>query len=79
MNPMTRDEILEKLLALPRPDRAEIAEELLASLDGEPDPRHAEEWLAELRRRLADTDANTELLDWSEVRARVEARLRDGS
>lgn len=44
--------ILDAALQLPVPDRAEVAAELLASLDGESDADVEEAWAAEIERRV---------------------------
>jgi hypothetical protein len=48
-------EVLEAALALPEEQRAEVAEKLLASLDGEIDAEL--DWAAEIERRLARIEA----------------------
>jgi putative addiction module component (TIGR02574 family) len=76
---MTRDLLLKEALRLPVRDRADVAAELLASLDDEaPDDFEAAEkaWAIEIERRgrraLAGESAG---LPWEEVRQRLEARL----
>jgi hypothetical protein len=60
------------VLELPEGDRLDIVAEVLARLDGPPDPAWEAAWLAELDRRDA-----TELREpspdeeWSTVRARI--------
>ena len=44
-------DLLTKALALSESERAELAKEIIASLDGLPDPEAEEAWAAELERR----------------------------
>lgn len=76
---MTREAVLQEALKLPHRDRADVAAELLASLDQEPaeDAREvARAWAAEIERRarrvLAGESVGT---PWDEVKQRVQARL----
>ncbi len=71
---------LEKLraeaLELPESERAELAYELVASLDGPADADVEKAWDAEISRRLAEIDAGTaKLIDREEFRRRLRARL----
>ncbi len=67
-------------MRLPPDDRARLAHDLLASLDGEADEDAAAQWLTEIERRVAELDAGTARLEpWEDVRARIAARLRDGA
>ena len=69
--------VLEQALTLPRGERAEVARELIASLDGPEDDGVEAAWLdeAERRQREAATGA-VALEDWSEVRERIAVELR---
>jgi len=76
---MTREALLQEALKLPRHDRADVAAELLASLDDEltEAPQELERaWAAEIERRarrvLAGESSGT---PWEEVKRRVEQRL----
>ena len=80
---MTRETLLQEALRLPRRDRADVAAELLASLDEEPtadphaDPQELEKaWAAEIERRarrvLAGESAGA---PWEDVERRVRTRL----
>ncbi|MCB1033884.1 MAG: addiction module protein [Acidobacteria bacterium] len=76
---MTREALLEEVLRLPQRDRAEVAAEILASLDDSPaeDPAEIEKaWALEIelraRRALA---GETSGASWGEVRRRIEGRL----
>ena len=65
-------QLLDDVLALPENDRAEIASEILASLDGPPDSDWEATWLAELDRRLEAARARgRQGAEWAEVRARL--------
>lgn len=71
------DEVLEQALQLSTADRARIAAELLASVDGPPDPDADAAWATEIERRarraLAGESTGT---DWEIVKKRVEDSLR---
>ena len=76
---MTREALLQEALRLPRRERADVAAELLASLDDEltDDPQELEkEWAAEIERRarrvLAGGSAGT---PWEDVEQRIRTRL----
>jgi putative addiction module component (TIGR02574 family) len=63
-------------LSLSEPERAELARDLVASLDGTADPNAAEAWNAEILRRLAEIEAGTAtMVDREELRQRMLARL----
>mgnify|MGYP001328639897 CR=1 FL=1 len=65
------------LMELTEADRAWLAAELAASLDGPPDTDAAEAWSAEIQRRATEVrEGKVELLEWSDVKARLEARLK---
>jgi putative addiction module component (TIGR02574 family) len=71
--------LLDDVLALPEEDRAHIATELIASLDGPADADWETTWLAELERReQAAAARGTPAPEWPEVRARILARLGTG-
>ena len=72
----TRKQILPKALKLPIAERAELAGELIRSLDDE-DQDAAKAWARELEKRVNDVvcgRAKTER--WDKVKARIEAKLR---
>ena len=76
MGSSTLEKLRTEALNLPEPDRAELAQQLLASLDGAPDPGVEEAWDAEIRRRLAEIDAGTaKLIDRAEFSRRMRARI----
>jgi putative addiction module component (TIGR02574 family) len=69
--------VLQDGLTLPPAERAGVALELIASLDGEPDQDVEEAWLAEAERRqreAADDPAAFE--PWDELRTRILNRIR---
>ena len=71
---------LEKLRAealnLPESERAELAHNLVASLDGPADSDVEQAWEAEILRRLAEIDSGTaKLIDREEFRRRMRARM----
>jgi putative addiction module component (TIGR02574 family) len=56
--------------------RAELAAELLASLDGPADPDAEDAWQAEIERRVAAIEAGTAKLEpWPEVKRRIEKEI----
>lgn len=71
-----RARVLEDALTLPVQDRAQVAHELLRSLEAE-DPDAAAAWSDEIRRRIDEVEAGTaQLDDWEAVKARLEAASR---
>lgn len=71
-----RARVLEDALTLPVEERAQVAHELLRSLDQE-DPDAAAAWTDEIRRRIDEVEAGTaELDDWETVKARLAAAGR---
>jgi len=71
---MTRaDAVLAEALRLDAKARADIAAELLASLDGPADPDAEAAWQAEIQRRVAAIESGTaELEPWEDVKRRIE-------
>jgi putative addiction module component (TIGR02574 family) len=68
--PMTA--VLADALRLDDEARAELAAELLASLDGPADPDAERAWDAEIERRIAAIEAGTISLEpWDQVRRRI--------
>jgi putative addiction module component (TIGR02574 family) len=64
-------------LMLPEAERAELAHELVKSLDAPADADVADAWDKEILRRLAEIDAGTaKLIDRGEFKRRMRARLR---
>jgi putative addiction module component (TIGR02574 family) len=63
-------------LELPRPERAELAADLLASLDDEPEEDVEAAWAAEIERRVQHARENPqEGVSWETVRAEMYADL----
>jgi putative addiction module component (TIGR02574 family) len=71
--PKTTNDVLADALRLEPESRAELAAELLASLDGPAEPEAEAEWDAEIGRRIAAIEAGTLTLEpWDEVKRRIE-------
>jgi putative addiction module component (TIGR02574 family) len=69
--PMTS--VLADALRLDNETRAELAAELLASLDGPSDPDAEQAWDAEIERRIAAIESGAIPLEpWESVRRRIE-------
>jgi putative addiction module component (TIGR02574 family) len=65
--------VLAEALRLDDDSRAELAAELLASLEGPADPDAESAWDAEIERRIAAIEAGTVPLEpWENVRRRIE-------
>tara|TARA_R110001606_G_scaffold345151_3_gene493975 strand:+ start:1970 stop:2212 length:243 start_codon:yes stop_codon:yes gene_type:complete len=63
-------------LALSEAERAKLARDLIASLDGPADDDVAEAWDIELCRRINEVEAGkAQLLDVEDVLARIRARI----
>jgi putative addiction module component (TIGR02574 family) len=74
---MSTETLLESVLKLPERERARIAAELIASLDGEPEADVEAAWLVEIDQRIKDVDeGRVKLRDWSDVKADVQSALR---
>ena len=75
-------ELLREAMALPVQERADLAAELLASLDdaAAEDPAEVEAaWAAEIERRARSVmTGETAGIPWEDVRRRAEAELRRG-
>jgi len=70
--------VLRQALGLTLRERAEVAVELLASLDGDADPEAEAAWAAEIERRARRArDGATKGTAWSTVRDRIKRRLQD--
>lgn len=71
------DRVRSEAFELTEAERAELAHDLVSSLDGPPDRDAAQEWDAEISRRLAEVDAGTaSLIDRKEFSKRMRARMR---
>ena len=65
--------VLADALRLDDNARAELAAELLASLDGPADPDASQAWDKEIERRIAAIEAGHMALEpWDEIRRRIE-------
>lgn len=66
-------------MTLSEQERAALAKDLMASLDGPADEGVAEAWDREIRRRIQQVDSGkAELLDAREVLSRARDRIRGG-
>jgi putative addiction module component (TIGR02574 family) len=76
MSSPTLEKLRSEALRLPELERAELAHELVKSLDAPADIDAVEAWEKELLRRLAEVDAGTaKLIDRDELRNRMRARM----
>ena len=67
----------DAVLALSEAERAKLARDLIASLDGPTDDDVTEAWDIELCRRINEVESGkAQLLDVEEVLARIRARIR---
>lgn len=72
----TLEKVRTEALSLSKAERAELAHNLVASLDGRADPDAETAWDAEILRRLAQIDAGTaDLIDRVEFRRLMRARI----
>lgn len=63
-------------LSLSEEERLDLAEELVASVQANPDPEWEAAWVAECNRRKADLDSGKDKgVPWDEVRAELYARF----
>lgn len=66
--------LLHDAMELPLPERAELAADLLASLDGEPDSDVEAAWASEIERRAREAIANPDDdVAWETVRDELHA------
>lgn len=69
------DAILAEALRLSPADRADLAAQLLASLDGPVEHGVEAAWATEIERRMREIDGGTvECIPWEEVRRRLRGR-----
>ena len=69
-------DVLADALRLEPESRAEIAAELLASLDGPADADAEAAWDAEIERRIADIESGAVRLEpWEDVKRRIEKEI----
>ena len=72
----TGQKVLDEALQLEVSERAELAAELLASLDGERDENVEAAWAAEIKRRAARARSGEDVgRPWAEVRAEAKDAL----
>ena len=68
--------VLAEALRLGEDERAELAAEILASLDGPGDPDAKEAWADEIRHRIASIESGAAQLEsWDEVKRRLEREI----
>lgn len=68
--------VLTEALRLDLDARAEVAAELLASLDGPTDPGAEAAWAIEIERRVAAIESGAVKLEpWDEVKRRIEKEI----
>jgi len=73
------EKVRTEALSLSESERAELAQSLVASLDGPADSDVDTAWDVEIMRRLADIDSGTAaLIDREEFRRRMRARMSRG-
>ena len=71
--PKTATDVIADALRLEPEARAEVAAELLASLDGPADPHAEAAWDVEIQRRIEAIEAGVIRLEpWAEVKRRIE-------
>jgi putative addiction module component (TIGR02574 family) len=76
---MPQDNLFECALSLPQSERAELAFQLLQSLDPPGQPTPAEEFGSELERRVeAYRNSSLESVSLDEARNEIRKRLGDG-
>ena len=79
MQPMSAksDSVLHDALKLPENERARLASELLASLDGPAEDGVEAAWAAEVERRKGEVErGEARLVPWEQVKAEVKAALK---
>jgi hypothetical protein len=78
MNAAVSD-LLEQARQLPVSQRAELAAEILSTMDGEPDPGADRAWVIEIARRAKRAvDGVSQGEDWEAVHAELLAELSQG-
>ena len=77
MGSIALEKVRSEALNLSESERAELAHNLVASLDGPSEPDVEKAWDAEILRRLAEIDSGTaNLIDREEFGRRLRARMR---
>ncbi len=70
--------IIEQALKMPAKERAEIAQQLLESLDRQVDIDVESAWQAEVERRISELDSGrVSCISWEEVRERLMRNSRE--
>jgi len=76
MSSSTFEQLLSHILELPEPERAELAQELIKSLDAPADKDVEAAWDQEIIHRIAQIDAGqAKLLDRQEFRKRLQDKI----
>lgn len=76
MGSPTLEKVRSEALNLSESERAELAHNLVASLDGPSEPDVEEAWDAEILRRLGEIDSGSaKLIDREEFSRRMRARI----
>ena len=76
MGSQTLEKVRFEALSLSESERAELAHNLVASLDGPSEPDVEKAWDAEILRRLAEIDSGAaNLIDREEFSRRMRARI----
>ncbi len=71
------DSVRDDALKLPEPERARLASDLLASLDGEAEDGVEEAWAAEVEKRKGEVErGEAHLVPWEQVKADIQAALK---
>ena len=79
MNPTTQ-KLLQEALGLSDRDRADLAAELLVSLDTNTDDDAEQLWQAEVLKRVAELDLGAvKTIPWTNIRARLLSRTNDSA
>ena len=77
MSTVVFDHLKAQILTLTESERAELAHDLIASLDAPNDVGACSEWKQEIDKRVAQIDAGTaKLVDRDTFRKRMELRLK---
>lgn len=79
MSLVTNKEVHDQALALPPDERARLAHDIIATLDGPADEGAAEAWVREIERRVRGVkEGSVTLIDWKDTRTRILKRLSAG-
>jgi putative addiction module component (TIGR02574 family) len=70
------EELSARAKTLPAEDRARLAEEILDSLQEEPDAEVGDSWDREKERRVAEIESGAELMSAEEVHAEARRLIR---